>query len=193
RLHELFGGAVDYVELVNTGCCRLDTGGLMVLYRGSCDTTTHALAVPAGTLLSPARRLRLGDTATTIGNELVLPEDVCHEPGGAGWAALCDGPCNVIDCHNLIDYVAVRRGAALPARAPACASMRPGPPGVRGRRARRAPCRCRRCCRPRRTTRRAGARDRAARSRGRAAPASGESATRHKRRRRRCPAGSGRC
>jgi hypothetical protein len=46
--------------------------------------------------------------------------------GEGGWAMLCNGPCDLTGCANVLDFVALS-GSTAPAGAPACASFTPAP------------------------------------------------------------------
>jgi hypothetical protein len=125
RISEVFSGAVDYVELVNTGCCDLDLSGLQIVRRGSCDGAPVVTTLAAGAKLLPGRRFRVADDAGPLaGNERASPA-VCDDPGGAGWVTLCNGTCDLVACSTVIDAAMKRSGGTEPVGAPSCLLTEP--------------------------------------------------------------------
>lgn len=128
RLHEVYGGTPDYIEVVNTGVCTLDIGGLFVQWSTQAFCGGRLLpgsfTFPSATV-SPSGVYRVTDSTSPRSNEVYAGQNICDHPQAWGWYALCRGPCRA-DCSNMLDYFE-KRSATLPTGTFACASFLPEP------------------------------------------------------------------
>jgi hypothetical protein len=132
QLSEVHGGAPAYVEIVNSGACVWDAGGLTLLFRNDCDQAPQAYTFPPGTVLLPGavhRAVELRDA--TLPNESSTGAPIGDAPIDAGWVLLCDGFCDLAACTNVLDHFQ-KQGATLPGPPPACATFTPAPLLVTG-------------------------------------------------------------
>lgn len=126
RLSEAFGGTPDYVEIVNPCGTAWDLGGMQIAFQMSCDGAVLTHTFPAGTMIAAGGVHRLVESTTCTGtNETCFGVNICDNPASNGWAAICNGPCDLTACTNFVDYL--EKGATAPVGTPGCASFSPGP------------------------------------------------------------------
>lgn len=126
-LREVHGGAPDYIELENNTAGSVSLAGLELAFRLSCDASVKRHTFGAEAMLGPGQVYRVVDDADDIGErERYQGGNICDNPSGGGWVALCAGPCDLDDCTNLLDYFE-KAGASSPTGAPACAAFTGGP------------------------------------------------------------------
>ncbi len=132
RLSEVYGGSPTYLELTNQGSCVVDAGGVTLLFRLGCDAAVRAFTLPPGSILSPGSSFRVVSLFdSTMSNEVHTGANLCDSVTGQGWVMLCDGPCDLSGCTNVVDYFE-KQGGSAPVSPPACASFSPAPVDVSG-------------------------------------------------------------
>ncbi len=133
RIHQVDSSNPDFIEIVNTGCCDVDLSGFQLAYRLGNDAQTYTYDFAAGEVLAPGNVLRLIEVTTGLqANERYIGRGVLDNPYQDGWAALCDGACDLTGCSNFLDYFEKATTTTVATDAPACAAMEPAPLDVTG-------------------------------------------------------------
>ncbi len=131
RLGEIALGAPAYFEVSNRGASTAGLAGLSLAYRFTCSTGVQRFTFDAGAAAPAATPYRAIDTPLVVQRERYLGNSVCAGVTDSGWVALCAGRCDLAGCTNLVDYIELAGGTAMPAT-PACASMVAGGVDVTG-------------------------------------------------------------
>ena len=133
QLSEVHANSPDYIELINTGACTLDVSGVQLVFQLDCDTTMQTYTFPMGTSVPAGDNLRLVEASScTFSNEICFGANICDNPSGEGWVALCDGACDLTTCGNLLDYFEKANDLMMLPVPPACADFSPGPLSTMG-------------------------------------------------------------
>lgn len=125
RLSEVYGDSPDYIEIVNTGSCTLDTSGLQLRWYLGCDTSVQTYTLPSRSVAAGGV-LRMVDQSTSDPDEIYLGRNICHTYYEEGWVALCNGTCSST-CSNYLDYMEMSGSSTSPVSTPSCASFTPSP------------------------------------------------------------------
>jgi len=126
RITEVFGGSPDYIEVTNTGSCTQNVNQVAIRFTADCELTPVSYTFPSFNV-APGGTFRVIDSTITMGsNEVYFGSNICHNPTGEAWVALCLGPCTAT-CSNYIDYVEIQGSSSAPTSPPTCASFTPAP------------------------------------------------------------------
>lgn len=118
-------GGVDYLEVENRTDEPSNLHKMSIQQHWECDKDPISYTFLPDAIVLPGERYRVIDDDSDLRmRESVTNYDMCQQPGESGWVALCAGPCDLVSCANVVDYVEV--GSAPPAP-PTCASFSPVP------------------------------------------------------------------
>jgi cysteine-rich repeat protein len=129
-LTEISGSTPRYIEVKNRSARTANLSGISVSWRFACDSAVRSYTFMPDSIAAAGKPFRIVDDRIDVrARERYVGQAACETPTDGGWVALCSGPCDLVHCSNLLDYV-VMSGGTTPPTPPTCASFTPTALGV---------------------------------------------------------------